>query len=509
MPSGEGAHISRKIEDEEERRRIKALAASLDPPENVGLIVRTAGMEQPKQVLARDLKYLLGLWNDIEARFRSAGGAALLHQDHDAILRTLRDYLTTDVNRIIVDTPQAYQTARTFISIAMPKQESMVELYDGRRSIFTEYDVEKEVESLYQRRAPLPGGGYLVIDQTEALVSIDVNSGKHTKEGSQEETAYRTNLEAVTEVARQLKLRDLGGIVVVDLIDMLNANHRAEVEKRFREAIKSDKARFKVSPISQHGLLELTRQRIRPALLEGTMVTCPECDGRGRVRAPQSQGTHVLRAIADKLSAELAQGQSARLTVDAELDLAMHLLNERRDSIASLEEQHGVVIRIQVKSHLPAPHYAMSVDKDFVVEQRAIKRVAVVPQAQPVPSEDIERELPIAAEQEPVAAQPAVEPALAAGGNKKRRRRRGRGGKGNGNLAPVSSASDSNDEDAFEVAVLPMTAEPTPIAMELSESESEESQETSEKKPGMKPKRRRRRGGRGKRKVQSATTSPA
>ncbi|MCC6807677.1 MAG: Rne/Rng family ribonuclease [Deltaproteobacteria bacterium] len=509
MPSGEGAHISRKIEDEEERRRIKALAASLDPPENVGLIVRTAGMEQPKAVLARDLKYLLKMWEGIEARFRAATRPTLLHQDHDAILRTLRDYLTPDVTRIIVDTPQAFDTAKEFIAVAMPKQESMLERYDGRRPLFTEFNVETQVEALFSRRAPLPTGGYLIIDQTEALVSIDVNSGKNNREGSQEETAFRTNIEAVTEVARQLKLRDLGGIVVVDLIDMMNPNHRAEVEKRFKEAIKSDKARFKVSPISQHGLLELTRQRIRPALLEGMMTTCPECDGRGRVRALQSEGTHLLRAVADRLAHELASGQSAKVTLDVPVEVAMHLLNDRRPALQALEAQHNAHIRVQAKTHLPAPHYAISLDKDF-----APPAVHEPRRPAPITMDEPDAELP-GAEAEPAAAVPVAE-----GGAKKRRRRgrRGKGGEGHA-PAPVSSAREMNDDDAFDVAVLPMASAPVeaealgddesafedhevPMASDadvemIDEGAAAEAPSVAAVPPAGKRRRRRRRGGRG------------
>jgi ribonuclease E len=352
MPGSDMKGISRKIEDEEERQRIRELTQSLEPPPGFGLIVRTAGLNQPKQALAQDLKYLLRLWAQIEKKIESAAVPALIHREQDITLRTLRDYLTPDVTRIVFDTPESLKDGREFVKQVAPKLVRSLELHEGEQSIFSAFGIEAQVESLYERRVALASGGSIIIEPTEALVSVDVNSGKMTKPRDHEETAYQTNLEAAAEVARQLRLRDLGGIIVIDFIDMENAAHKTEVEKRVREAIKNDKARIKIGHISPNGTLELTRQRIRSTLHGGVTIPCPHCGGSGTRRSPNSENASALRALGDKLAAEpLLSG--ARLVMETHAELALRLLNERRRELAELEARYHVPIEIVVKEAKP------------------------------------------------------------------------------------------------------------------------------------------------------------
>lgn len=348
MPGSETKGISRKIESEEERQRIRELTASLEPPPGFGIIVRTAGLNQPKTALAQDLKYLLKLWASIESKIESTETPALLHHEQDITLRTLRDYLTPDVERIVFDTPESLKNAREFVKQVAPKLVRALELYSGEQSIFTAFGVEAQVESLYEPRVALAGGGSIVVEPTEALVSVDVNSGKMTKARDHEETALQTNLEAATEVARQLRLRDLGGIIVVDFIDMESNSHKSEVEKRVRDAVKNDKARIKIGHISPNGTLELTRQRIRSTLAGGVTIPCAHCGGTGVRRSPNSENARVMRALSDKLAAE-APFEGARVVVETHPDLALRLLNDRRKELSQLEEHYKVPIAVLTK----------------------------------------------------------------------------------------------------------------------------------------------------------------
>jgi len=347
---GDGHGISRKIESDEERQRIRALTRELNLPPGFGFIVRTAGMDQPKTALARDVKYLLKLWQTIEKKIAQAQPPALVHQEQGLITRTLRDYLTTDIGRIVVDTQEALQEVQDFLQLVWPRGIKNLELYQKPRPLFAEFNIETQIDSLYQRRVSLPSGGSLVIDQTEALVAIDVNSGKSTKEQRQSETAYRTNLEAVNEAARQLRLRDLGGIIVLDLIDMADAKHNSEVEQHFKLAIKRDKARFEVGRISSHGLLIMTRQRIRPAL-SLAMTPCPHCDRTGLMRPIQSEVSRLFRLLADKLATSVTASQKAKVSVRAKAEVALSILNERRNEMLALEKQFRAAIFVEPFAH--------------------------------------------------------------------------------------------------------------------------------------------------------------
>ncbi len=350
-PGSDMQGISRKIESEEERNRIRQITQSLNPPKDMGLIVRTAGLNQAKQALSQDLKYLVKLWAQIEKKIAAAAHPpTLVHREQDITLRTLRDYLTPDVERVVFDTEESLEAGHEFIKQVAPRLVKHLELHKEEQSLFSAFGIESQVESLYESRVDLPSGGSLVIEQTEALVAIDVNSGKMTKPRDHEETAFQTNCQAAHEVARQLRLRDMGGIVVVDFIDMESAAHKSEVEKIIREAAKADKARMKIGHISPNGTLELTRQRIRSALQGGTTVACPHCAGTGVVRSAVTQNARLLRAVADRLVADKPPA-GAQVVLTAASDAALRLLNERRRELAELEARHGVSISITPGGH--------------------------------------------------------------------------------------------------------------------------------------------------------------
>jgi ribonuclease E len=333
--------ISRKIEREGERQRLKELAQKLGLPPEMGLIVRTVGAEGKKRNLGKDLSILLKLWNDIN---KAAGrpSPCLLYKDLDLITRTVRDYFSKDVKTILVDDKEVYQQLRDFLRLVSPHQTHALKFYKDKRPLFVRYQIEDQIESLYAEQVPLKSGGTIVINPTEALVAIDVNSGRCLGQKELEETVFKTNLEAAEEIARQLRLRDLGGLVVIDFIDMKDKKHVKEVERTLKQALKKDKARVTVGHLSRFGLLELSRQRLRPGAETTTYVTCPACLGRGRTKSVPSQGLDLLRRI----SLHLTHNHLQEVRVSASEEVANFLFNQKRKEILSLEEEHRVKILI-------------------------------------------------------------------------------------------------------------------------------------------------------------------
>lgn len=333
--------ISRKIEKEEERGRLKELAQELGLPAEMGLIVRTVGAEANKRNLGKDLHILLKIWDDIQ-KAASQPAPCLLYKDLDLITRTVRDYFSKDVKMILVDDPEVFQQLRDFLRLVAPHQVRALKLYKDKRPLFSRYQIEDQIERLFTERVPLKSGGSIVINPTEALVSIDVNSGRYTSQRELEETAFKTNLEAADEVARQLRLRDLGGLVVIDFIDMKDKKHVKEVERALKQALKKDKARVTVGHISRFGLLELSRQRLRPGAEVTTYITCPTCLGRGRTKSVPSLGLGLLRQIIQNA----AQNNLREVRVAANEDVANFLFNYKRKEILDLEEDYGLKIVI-------------------------------------------------------------------------------------------------------------------------------------------------------------------
>ncbi len=342
-PGQPGVGISRKIEDEAERDRLKAILAQFKVPEEIGTIVRTAGAGKKKQELAKNLESLLKLWGEIRERAMKQPAPSLVYKEMDLAIRTIRDLFTPDIQEILIDNKDIYKQVRDFLAIIDPRQVNHVKLYKETRPIFSKHQIENQIETIFQNRVKLKSGGQIVIDSTEALVAVDVNSGRSIKERQVEETAFKTNVEAAEEIARQLRLRDLGGLIVIDFIDMKGTKNQNEVVKVFKNYLKRDKARTTVSRISKFGLLELSRQRIRPPIEFGTYYTCPTCQGKGLVRSTETLALMYLR----KIWLGISKGTITTVNGVLPLEVANYLLNRKREELTRLEERHRVSIFLE------------------------------------------------------------------------------------------------------------------------------------------------------------------
>jgi ribonuclease E len=348
LPQQTHLGVSRKIEKEEERQRLKELAQKLGLPLEMGLIVRTAGETAKTLELGKDMKYLLKLWETINQNAAGQPAPCLLHRDLDLITRTVRDYFSPDITTILVDNVEVFQTLHTFILEMSPRHVHTLKLYKDNLPIFTRFQLEDQIDRIYSERVPLKSGGTIVINPTEALVSIDVNSGRCTSQKEIEDTALKTNLEAADEVARQLRLRDLGGLVVIDFIDMKDRKHQKEVEQALKHSLKKDKARVTVGTLSKFGLLELSRQRLRPTAEVSAYTPCPACQGRGRIKRVDTLSLSLLRQI----STQVAQGQILEVRASVPLEVSNFLLNKKRKDILNLEEHYNLKIVVLPKEGL-------------------------------------------------------------------------------------------------------------------------------------------------------------
>ncbi len=342
-PGREGGGISKKIADEAERARIKKIMSQFKFPEGVGYIVRTAAEGQSKRELSKDLKGLLRVWTDIKKRVKEAPPLTLIHEEQDVCLRVLRDHFSAEISEVLVDDKETYVKVKNYMKIISPRYQRRVKLYKDKVPIFDRFEVEEQIESIFSNRVNLKSGGYITIDPTEALISIDVNSGKGMLGKDIETMAFRTNMEAVKEVARQLRLRDLGGLIVVDFIDMKDKRHIREVEKALREEFKKDKAKIDMSRISKFGLVEISRQRIRPPIESRRYHTCQYCHGRGLVQSVESAAVSVLRRISMGLSREGLSAVEGRLPAE----VADYLQNKKRRELSELESRYGVEITLE------------------------------------------------------------------------------------------------------------------------------------------------------------------
>lgn len=343
--------VSRKVEDEDTRRKLKALVANLELPPGCGVIVRTNALDQNKTTISRDLAALLRLWKRVQTAALSGKGTRLLYSDQDLIVQSLRDHLDASIEELLVDDDAAYQKAEAYIEAFMPRAKINLVRYQERLPLFSRFELEPQIDRIYERRVELPSGGSIVIDATEALTAIDVNSGRSTRAATQEETAIHTNLEAAAEVARQLRLRDIGGLVVVDFIDMRASKNQRRVEKAVKDAMKADKARSQVGRISPNGLLEINRQRIQQALQVRTHRPCPTCDGTGRLASPEMVTLTLLRRIEARAASGLVQG--VRIGLHPELADAMQ--NSRRQELAELEREFDIRIEVIAAAGLHRP----------------------------------------------------------------------------------------------------------------------------------------------------------
>ncbi|MCS7014675.1 MAG: Rne/Rng family ribonuclease [Gemmatales bacterium] len=349
MPGLSRIGVSRKITDEGQRQRLRQILQELHPPKGLGFIIRTAGLDRTKKELQRDLAYLSRVWKVVLRRVRKSKAPALIYQESDMIIRTIRDVFDSNIETIWVDEVQAYEHAREFLQIVMPRYANRLKLYSDSEPLFHRYGIEREIARVQSRRVQLPGGASLVIDTTEALVAVDVNSGNFRADNDAEKTAYQVNLAAAKEVARQLRLRDLGGVIIIDFIDMREEQHKREVERTLREAVKRDRARTKILRMSPFCIVEMTRQRIRPSLKRSVFEDCPWCHGTGQVKTPESTSLEIMRLL--KLAAHRSEIHRVHLRV-AE-PVAHYLLNRRRRDISVLEERHQMHIVINVVPNQP------------------------------------------------------------------------------------------------------------------------------------------------------------
>lgn len=356
MPNNpRGGGVSRRIEGEE-RQELREALDKLEYPKGMSIIARTAGIGRSVEELQWDLNYLLQLWTAIDGAGKSANGAFLIYQESSLVIRAIRDYFSPDIGEVLIDTDEIYDQAKQFMQHVMPDMMNLVKRYRDDIPLFSRFQIEHQIETAYSRMVPLPSGGAIVIDHTEALVSIDVNSARSTRGTDIEDTALRTNLEAAEEVARQLRLRDLGGLIVIDFIDMEKASNQKEVEQRVKDSLHFDRARVQMGKISRFGLMELSRQRIRPALNEGSHTTCPRCNGTGVIRDTESTALHVLRILQEEAMKE----GTASVHTQVPVDVATFLLNEKRSEIYKLEARLKVNVLLIPNKHLETPHYEVT-----------------------------------------------------------------------------------------------------------------------------------------------------
>jgi len=344
--------ISRRITGDERENARKSLE-SINIPENMSLILRTAGIDRTSEEIEWDLNNLLAIWEAIKTVIVQKKSPFLVYKESNAVLRSLRDYLTFDIGEILIDEKSAYEDAKEFIGQVMPQNLKKLKFYDEEIPLFTNFQIESQIESAYTHSVDLPSGGSIVIDHTEALVSIDINSAKSTKGSDIEETAVATNVEAAVEIARQLRLRDLGGLVVIDFIDMHLYKNQREVENQLRKAAKNDRARIQIGKISRFGLLEMSRQRLKPALSESNQLICPRCTGIGSIRSVESLALSILRIIGE----EARKDMTAKIIAQLPIDIATYLLNEKRDWVQSIESNHNTKVVLVANSSIDTPHF--------------------------------------------------------------------------------------------------------------------------------------------------------
>ncbi len=479
MPNtARGGGISRKITNAADRKKLKDIAAEIDVPTGAGLIVRTAGAKRTKSEIKRDYEYLQRLWEQIRELTLQSIAPAKIYEEGDLIKRSIRDLYNRDIDEVLVEGEGGYRIAKDFMKMIMPSHAKNVKRYEDALPLFARYQVESYLAGMFNPTVQLKSGGYIVIGVTEALVAIDVNSGRATKEGSIEETALKTNLEAAEEVARQLRLRDLAGLIVIDFIDMDERKNNSAVEKRLKDKLKTDRARIQVGRISGFGLLEMSRQRLRPGMLEATTQPCPSCHGTGLIRSDDNMALSILRQIEE----EGTRRRSREVLVRCPVSIANFLMNQKREHIAQIEARYGLSVRIEGDVHLVSPDFSM---EKFKTASR------VVPEATaPVVSVDASlMDMVDATEEDDNEEEVAVQTEEETKPKRKRRRRRRKKSSGNGDAdeAGVDSKADSADEaDADSKADSADEAE----SVEAKEAEAEPvAEEESEK--AAKPKKRR------------------
>jgi len=456
MPNtARGGGVSRKITSITDRRRLKDVLEELDIPEGMGVIVRTAGAERSKAEIKRDYEYLLRLWNEIRDLTLRSTAPALIYEEGNLIKRSIRDLYARDIDEVLVEGEEGYRTAKAFMKMLMPSHARRVQPYrDPQIGLFHRFQVESQIDAIHSPIVQLRSGGYVVINQTEALVAIDVNSGRSTRERNIEETAVRTNLEAAEEIARQLRLRDLAGLIVIDFIDMEENRNQAAVERRLKEALKNDRARIQVGRISPFGLLEMSRQRLRPSLVETSTQPCPHCGGTGFIRSTESTALYVLRSIEE----EGMRRRSAEICVYVPTTVALYILNQKRDSLVQLETRYSLRVLVARDDALIPPAFRLERLRAYDSAEPAVAPTAPLTQAPDLDEKEVEAEAEDETERGAEAAESDRQEQEGEDERARSRRRRRRRRRREEEPASVSAARSEVVEEAAEA-----TGELTPV----------------------------------------------
>ncbi|MGA7262157.1 MAG: Rne/Rng family ribonuclease [Stellaceae bacterium] len=478
MPNtARGGGVSRKITSIADRRRLKDILEELDIPEGMGVIVRTAGAERSKAEIKRDYEYLLRLWNEIRELTLRSTAPALIYEEGNLIKRSIRDLYTRDIDEVLVEGEEGYRTAKAFMKMLMPSHAKRVQPYrDPQIGLLHRFQVESQIDAIHSPIVQLRSGGYVVFNQTEALVAIDVNSGRSTRERNIEETAVRTNLEAAEEIARQLRLRDLAGLIVIDFIDMEEHRNQSAVERRLKEALKNDRARIQVGRISAFGLLEMSRQRLRPSLVETSTQPCPHCGGTGFIRSTESTALYVLRSIEE----EGMRRRSAEICVHVPTMVALYILNQKRDSLVQLEARYAIRVLVARDDALIPPAFRLERLRAYAAAEPVALPAAPLTQAS---VSDDEEEIDEAAEASE-AEQESGDDGHGRSRRRRRRRRRHEEEPASQSAAPTAQTGDEVAEDEAD------------LVGETSRNESEEIDSDEESETERRRRRRGRRGGR-------------
>jgi ribonuclease E len=498
MPnSTSGGGISRKISSTSDRKRLKEMVSDLKLPKTMGLIVRTAGMSRTKPEIKRDFDYLARVWDEIREKTLASVAPALIHSDSDLIKRAIRDIYNKEIEEVVVEGEEGYKSAKAFMKLLMPSHARRVKAYSDPVPLFQRYGAEDQLRAMYDPMVQLKSGGYLIINPTEALVSIDINSGRSTKEHGIEATALHTNLEAAKEIARQLRLRDMAGLVVIDFIDMEYPSNVRKVEKAMKEALKNDRARIQVGRISSFGLMEMSRQRLRTGVLEATTRPCPHCDGTGLVRTASSAGLSALRLIED----EAARGKGTQIRLAASTEAAIYLLNEKRADLVEIEQRYGVNVEVVPEGEQEGAKMSVS---------SSGPRPAFAPKFEPIIDDD-DDDLP-EEEDEDYGEEEAEERAPRqerrersdgdddSGRKKKRRRRRGGRGRNRGEREDGLEGEAADEADRL--------ADEAEAQADADDRAAQSAGDTDEDSAG-RPKKRRRRGGRGRKRREDGSFETA
>ncbi|SLN23270.1 Ribonuclease E [Pseudoruegeria aquimaris] len=498
MPNtARGGGISRKITNAADRKKLKEIANEIDVPDGAGLIIRTAGAKRTKSEIKRDYEYLQRLWEQIRELTLKSVAPAPIYEEGNLIKRSIRDLYNREIDEVIVEGAEGYRTAKDFMKMIMPSHAKNVKQYTDPLPLFARFQVESYLAGMFNPTVQLKSGGYIVIGVTEALVAIDVNSGRATKEGSIEETALKTNLEAAEEVARQLRLRDLAGLIVIDFIDMEERKNNAAVEKRMKDKLKTDRARIQVGRISGFGLMEMSRQRLRPGMIEATTQPCPACHGTGLIRSDDNLALSILR----QLEEEGVRRRSREVLLKAPIGIANFIMNQKREHVAQIESRYGLSVRVEADPHLVSP--------DFTIERFKTATRAVTQVAAPVVSVDtsaimdeVDKDEEAQAEAEvEIPTEEAAEEQQPKKRRRRRRRRRSKSGENGENVSNENAAENGSENGSDEAAQAEDAAEtgdaPEAAASEAAQAEAAESATEEAPKPEEageteeKPKRRR------------------